>query len=92
MGNAPSALVGASRISYGPGARPAALLVSAHVLGAVVVPQPAAPPGSVDVVLGSGFVRLRTAAEATGYVRALATSRVAVPAPSPRPAATTACR
>jgi hypothetical protein len=92
MGNAPSALQGASRVTYGAGARPAALLVSAHVLGAVVVPLPSLPPGTVDVVLGSGFVRLRTPAEVAGYVRALPSGPGAAPAPSPRPAVTAGCR
>ena len=46
-GNAPRDLVGASRVYYGPSGRPSALLASAHVLGASVVPVPTAARGAV---------------------------------------------
>jgi hypothetical protein len=96
MGNSPRPLGGASRVYYGPGGRPAALLVTAHVLGATVEPVPSAPHGALDVVLGSSFVRLRTAAETTAFARGLATGAVPVaskpvaPAPAPSPSPT--CR
>jgi hypothetical protein len=91
-GNAPRALVGASRVYYGPAGRPAALLVSAHVLGSSVVPVPSAGRGAVDVVLGSGFVRVRTPTETAAYIRALTTTGVPVPQPSPKPVASPSCR
>ena len=79
MGNAPKALVGASRVYFGPGGRPAALLVSTHVLGGSVVPVPSAGHGAVDVVLGSTFMRLRTPAEASAYASNLASTGIATP-------------
>jgi hypothetical protein len=88
MGNAPRPLTGASRVYFGPGGRPAALLVSAQVLGSSVVPVPTAGRGAVDVVLGSTFVRLRTPPEAAAYAHQLAT----VGAPTTVPAATAAPR
>jgi hypothetical protein len=91
-GNAPRPLVGASRVYYGPGARPAALSVSAHVLGASVVPVPSAGRGAVDVVLGSTFVRLRTAAETSAYARRLTTTGVPAAQPAAEPTASPACR
>jgi hypothetical protein len=91
-GNAPRALVGDSRVYYGPGGRPAALLVSAHVLGSAVVPVPKAARGAVDVVLGSAFARLRTPAEASGYARRVVTSGVPAPKPSTKPVASPSCR
>jgi hypothetical protein len=92
-GNAPRQLTGASRVYYGPGGRPAALLVTTHVLGASVVPVPTAARGAVDVVLGSAFVRLRTAPETAAYARQLMTTG-APPAPkaSARPVASPTCR
>jgi hypothetical protein len=91
-GNAPRPLVGASRVYYGPGGRPAALLASAHVLGSSVVPVPKAGRGAVDVVLGSTFVRLRTAPEVSVYARQIATGSPP-PAPvAPTPAPTPTCR
>jgi hypothetical protein len=89
-GNAPRALVGASRVYYGPTGRPAALLVSAHVLGSSVVPVPSAAKGAIDVVLGSTFARLRTLPETSAYVRVLTTT--GVPATTPTPAPSPACR
>jgi hypothetical protein len=91
-GNAPRALVGASRVYYGPGGRPAALLVTAHVLGSSVVPVPTAGRGAIDVVLGSGFVRLRTAVETSAYVRQLTSTGVPVTRPVTRPTVSPSCR
>ena len=91
-GNAPRPLVGASRVYYGPGARPAALAVSAHVLGASVVPVPSAARGAVDVVLGSTFVRLRTAAETSAYAHRLTTTGVPAALPVAAPTASPSCR
>jgi hypothetical protein len=68
--NAPAALVGASTVTYGPGAAPAGVLVSHWVLGARLVPGPAVARGSVQVVLGSSFQRLATPAEASAAVTA----------------------
>ncbi|MBK5307461.1 MAG: LytR C-terminal domain-containing protein [Frankiaceae bacterium] len=91
-GNAPRSLVGPSRVYYGPGGRPAALLASAHVLGASVVPVPKAARGALDVVLGSTFVRLRTPAETSAFARELAAgSPLAVP-PASTPAPSPTCR
>ena len=93
MGNAPRPLVGPSKVYYGPGGRPAALLVTAHVLGAAVVPVPTAARGAVDVVLGSTFVRLRTAPETTAYARQLTTAGLPVGTPAaPRPTPSPTCR
>jgi hypothetical protein len=91
-GNAPRGLVGGSRVYYGPGGRPAALLVSAHVLGSSVVPVPSAARGAVDVVLGSGFVRLRTAPETAAYMRELATTGVPAPKPTSATTRSPSCR
>lgn len=92
IGNAPRPLVGASRVYYGPGGRPAALLVSASVLGSTVQPVPNAAPRAIDVVLGSRFVRLRTPAETASAAHALAKGSAPAAAqpvaakPSPSPA------
>jgi hypothetical protein len=88
MGNAPG-LTGPSKVSFGPGARPAATLVAAQLLGAQLVPVPTAAKGAVDVVLGTGFERLRTPAEATAHAKVLAAgTAAAAPAATPsRPAA-----
>jgi hypothetical protein len=91
-GNAPRALVGASRVYYGPTGRPAALLVSAQVLGSSVVPVPSAPRGAIDVVLGSAFVRLRTAAETSVYARQVAAGSPPAAPAAPTPAASPSCR
>ena len=87
MGNAPTQQAGASRVVFGPGARSAATLVGVHVLGAQLVPAPRAARGSVDVILGSSFVRLRTAAEVHATAQALAhpVTPVARPKPQPKP-------
>ena len=90
MGNAPKPLTGATRISFGPGARTAATLVGVHVLGAQLVPVGAAPRGSVDVVLGSSFVRLRNPSEVKAMTTALAHPVTPVKAAAPRPTPT--CR
>lgn len=92
--NAPKPLAGGSRVYFGPGGRPAATLVSAHLLGSQIVPVPTAGRGAVDAVLGSTFVRLRTPAEVSAYVRQLAAGRVPAPAKSaaPAPAASPTCR
>ncbi|MCW2605774.1 MAG: LytR family transcriptional regulator, partial [Frankiales bacterium] len=80
-GNAPAPLPGPSRVAFGPGGRPAATLLAAHVSGARLVPSPAMPRGAVDLVLGAAFVRLRTPAEVARSVTALT-------APAPAPART----
>lgn len=92
--NAPKPLVGSSRVYFGPGGRPAATLVSAHLLGSQIVPVPTAGRGAVDAVLGSTFMRVRTPAEVSAYVRQLAAGRVPAPAKSAAaaPAATPTCR
>lgn len=66
-GNAPKALAGHSRVYFGPGARPAAQLLAIHVIGAELSPVPSAAHGAVDLVIGSGFTRLRTPAEVTEF-------------------------
>jgi hypothetical protein len=90
-GNSP-ALAGPSRVNYGPGGRPAALLLSAHVLGASVVPVPSAARGAIDVVLGSTFVRLRSPAETSAYAHQLMTTGVPAAKPSAKPAPSPTCR
>lgn len=82
MGNAAKPLAGASRVTYGPGARPAATLVAAHVIGAQLLPVPGAPRGAVDLTLGSSFVRVRTGPEVSSYLRA---PRAKAPAPATSP-------
>lgn len=80
--NAAAALPGASRVTFGPGAGPAATLVAHWVLGAEAVGSARAKPGSVQLVLGSSFRRLATPAEAAAAGRVAPT---AAPAPSARP-------
>ena len=80
--NAPGPLPGRSQVRFGPGGRPGATLLSAHVSGSTIVPVPGAPRGSVELVLGSAFVRLRTPAEVTAALRAPARSVAARPAPA----------
>lgn len=77
-GNAPKAAPGASQVLFGPAGRPGATLLAAQVLGAQLVPQPAAAPGSVALVLGGTYTRLRTPAEATAWL-ATATRPAAAP-------------
>ena len=92
-GNAPRPLAGPSRVYFGPGGRPAALLVSAHVSGSSVVPVPSAGRGAIDVVLGSAFVRLRTAPETSAYARELASGHLPLTvASSPKPLPSPTCR
>jgi hypothetical protein len=87
-GNAPAALGGPSQVAYGQGAQPAARALSFHVLGAVLVPDPALRPGAVQLTLGGDFARLATPAEAAAAQQA-ATGPAAAPAStasaSPRP-------
>lgn len=95
MGNAPKPLTGDSRVYFGPGARPAATLLAAHVMNAQLVPVASAAPGSIDVVLGSTFPRLRTPAEVSVAARTLAAGAppktvTATKAPAPKPSPT--CR
>ena len=85
IGNAPP-LAGASVVSYGAGAMPSATLLSRTVLGARALSAPRLPKGEVRLVLGSGYVRLRTAAEL-----AQPTSAPARPAAAPAPTSG-ACR
>ena len=84
--NAPAALAGPSVVSYGPGAVPAATLLTRHVLGARAVSVPHARAGAVQVVLGSDFRRLATPAEVTAAAAASAGQSV-VPAPTRSPCA-----
>ena len=88
IGNAPP-LAGASVVSYGAGAMPSATLLSRTVLGARALSAPRLPKGEVRLVLGSGYVRLRTAAELA--VLAQPTSAPARPAAAPAPTSG-ACR
>lgn len=88
IGNAPP-LAGASVVSYGAGAMPSATLVSRTVLGARALSAPRLPKGQVRLVLGSGYVRLRTAAELA--VLARPTTAPARPAAAPAPTSG-ACR
>lgn len=88
IGNAPP-LTGASVVSYGAGAMPSATLVSRTVLGARALSAPRLPKGQVRLVLGSGYVRLRTAAELAEL--ALPTTAAAPPAAAPAPTSG-ACR
>jgi hypothetical protein len=81
-GNAPKALAGASRVYFGPGGRPGAQLVAIHVIGAVLSPVPNAPKGAIDVVLGTGFVRLRTPAEVTSFAARVRAGTAPVAAPA----------
>lgn len=87
--NAPAALAGPSRITFGPGAGPAATLVSHWVPGSTTLGSARAKPGSVVLVLGSSFVRLATPGEAAAAGRPAAapaqTSAAAVPEASSSP-------
>ena len=98
IGNAPP-LRGASTVSYGPGALPAAMLLSRTVLGSRAVSVPRLAPRQVRLVLGSGYVRLRTPAELAQLARPTTVTVPATPVPAtpvpvaPVPAATAgACR
>ena len=87
--NAPGPLPGRSQVRFGPGGRRGATLLSAHVSGSALVAVPQAPRGSVELVLGTAFVRLRTAAEVTTVQQRparpapAATTRPASPAAAP---------
>jgi len=67
QGNAPAALAGPSRVVFGPGAAPAATVVSRWVLGSVTVGGPRVARGTVEVTLGSAFQRLATPAEVASF-------------------------
>lgn len=62
-GNAPRPQAGPSVVVFGPGGQPAALLLSRTVLGSTMTGNAKAARGSVQVVLGTAFTRLRTPAE-----------------------------
>lgn len=79
-GNAPGVQAGPSVVVFGPGGQPAALLLSRTVLGSMMSGDVKAARGSVQVVLGTAFTRLRTPAE----VAALGGT---APLPVPTPAA-----
>ncbi len=81
FGNAPALLAGDSIITFGPGAEPGAQLLAANVLGARLMAEPKAAAGALTVTLGSGYTRLRTPPEVSGYVATLAL-RTTVPAPA----------
>jgi hypothetical protein len=55
---APAALPGASRIVWGPGGQPGAMLLAQQVTGAQLVGDPKAPANSVQLTLGSDFQQL----------------------------------
>lgn len=86
-GNPPSPLNGPSRVSYGPGALPAAALLVAQVEGAQLVAQPKAARGKLELVLGSEFERLNTPEQAEAALAGpLPVPPPRTPAPAPRPA------
>ncbi|MCW2622223.1 MAG: hypothetical protein JWL64_1825 [Frankiales bacterium] len=78
--NAPAPNPGRARVGYAAADLPAAQLLAAQVLDADVAVDPAVVPGSVDLVLGDAFARLRTPEESAAVVAALA------PPAAPRPA------
>ena len=84
-GNAHALLTGPSQVTYGPGALPAAQLVGMHVFGVTLVDAPRTARGSLQLVLGSGFARLRTPAEISSLSTrpAPVAARTVVPAPRP---------
>lgn len=82
QGNSRTALTGASQVVYGPGATLQARTAALWVPGAAVVPNPRAPRGSVQVVLGSAFTRLATPAEAAAARRGPAPTPSAAPSPT----------
>jgi len=82
QGNSRTPLAGASQVVYGPGATLLARTAALWVPGSVVAPNPRAPRGSVQLVLGSSFTRLATPAEAA------AARRGPVPTPSAAPSPT----
>lgn len=72
QGNAPAPLNGPSQVTFGPGAEPAATVLSHWVVGSTVAAAPRARAGSVSVTLGSSFTRLSTPAEVAALQRAAA--------------------
>lgn len=68
-GNAPRPQVGRSAVRVGSAARPAGTLLARTVLGATLAVDPKAGKGSVTLVLGTTFVRLRTPAEVAALGR-----------------------
>ena len=84
-GNAHALLTGASQVTYGPGALPAAQLVGMHVVGATLVDAPRTARGRLQLVLGSGFARLRTPAEIASLTTRPAPVAARPVAPAPRP-------
>jgi hypothetical protein len=75
QGNAPAALIGASTVTFGTGAEPAATLLARWVLGARLVGNPRAPRGSLQVVLGSAFQRLASPVEVAAAGRSAPVTR-----------------
>ena len=69
---------GPATVVYGAGGRERAVLLAAQVLDSRLLPQPKAAPGSVTLVLGGTYSRLRTPAEATGWLA----GQPAAPAPA----------
>lgn len=84
-GNAHALLTGPSQVTYGPGALPAAQLVGMHVVGATLVDAPRTARGRLQLVLGSGFARLRTPAEIASLTTRPAPVAAKTVAPAPRP-------
>lgn len=82
QGNAPSALGGASQVSYAHGAEAAAFVMQRWVIGAVVVRDAAVPRGTVRVTLGSDFHGLAAPAEAAAGLRTPAPTATAAPVAS----------
>lgn len=80
-GNAPRPQAGPTTVVFGPGAQPGAMVVARAILGSTLAGNPKAPAGTLQVVLGTTFTRLRTPAEVA------ALGRTAVP-----PAAKPVCR
>lgn len=73
---------GAPVLRYGAGGRPAAELVALYLTSATLVPD-ARVRGGVDLVLGSGFTRLRAPAEVTAAAKARNARAAGSPRPSP---------
>ena len=82
QGNAPSALAGASQVSYAHGAESAAFVTQRWVIGSVAVRDAAIPRGTVRVTLGSDFRRLATPAEAAAGLRTPAPTATVAPVAS----------
>lgn len=83
-GNAHALLSGPSQVTYGPGALPAAQVVGRHVVGAALVDAPRTARGSLQLVLGSSFARLRTPAELASLVTRPAPIAARTVGPAPR--------